>query len=506
MMSRESKIGMCILLGVGVMTWALVKVDASAGAVGDSSQAPEKKFTIVYNVNNAGYIDVCGCKHKEVRQGSLTRRASFLKQLKATGRELLLLDGGSSLYALEDRVKEAELPEALRKAELIIEAYNRMGYRAMAVGNFDIAGGLDNLQKLEKKAKFTFLSANLVDKTTGKPYFTPHIILEAAGVRVGVIGITLNTMGKAYLTKVAPDAVVTDPVEATKKSLDELRGKVDLVVSLSHLREETNFELLDKLKEIEIMVDPFIQYGNHHTWIKEDEWFTLHGDTLLLRGDGQGARMGVVDIQLVAPRKPFALLDRQKELAELAASGKASAEEKEELEKFRGKNLASFQRISLEPHHKPDPEIDLLIEEWKKNIDPSKVARFEVELPHKTDFLTAEKCKSCHEKQYENWKTTKHSTALASLATTGDEHRFDCIGCHSVGYGEAFLDTSKIGNFANVQCESCHGTNPKHVDDPKKFTFSKVTRSECIVCHNKEQTREEFNFFQAKPKVQCPKA
>ena len=36
-----------------------------------------RSLTLVYNVNNAGYIDVCGCKHKEGRQGSITRRASF---------------------------------------------------------------------------------------------------------------------------------------------------------------------------------------------------------------------------------------------------------------------------------------------------------------------------------------------------------------------------------------------------------------------------------------------
>jgi len=495
------RVVVAVLAGV---TCALVEGDVST--IGKAAGGPTKNFTLVYTVNNAGYIDVCGCKHKEVRQGSLTRRASFLKQLRATGRDLLLVDGGSSLFALEDRVKESELTEALRKAELIIEAYNRMGYRAMAVGSFDIAGGLENLKNLEKKAKFTFLSANLTDRNSNKLYFTPYIIVEARGARVGVIGITLETMGKAYLAKVAPDAVITDPIEATKKCLDELRGKVDVVVSLSHLREETNFELLDKLKEIEILVDPFIQYGNHHTWIKEEEWFTSHGDTLLLRGDGQGARMGIVDLQLVTPRTPFVLADRKKELEDLLSSGKASAAEKEELEKLRDKNLVSFQRISLEPHHKTDPEIDLLIEEWKKNIDPSKVAKFEVELPHKADFLTVEKCKSCHEKQYENWKTTKHSGALASLAATGDEHRYDCVGCHSVGYGEAFLDTSKIGAYANVQCESCHGTNTKHAEDPKKFTFPKVARSDCIVCHNKEQTREDFNFYQAKPKVQCPKA
>jgi len=33
----------------------------------DGNTSQRKTFSLVYNVNNAGYIDVCGCKHKEVR-------------------------------------------------------------------------------------------------------------------------------------------------------------------------------------------------------------------------------------------------------------------------------------------------------------------------------------------------------------------------------------------------------------------------------------------------------
>lgn len=465
-----------------------------------------KKLSLVYNVNNAGYIDVCGCKHKEVRQGSLTRRASFLKQLRATGRDLLLLDGGSSLFALEDRVKDSERDEAVRKAQLIVEAYNRMGYRAMAVGVSDLAAGLDTLLELRGKAKFTFLSANVIDKATGKSVFEPTAILEVEGVRVGVFGLTLNTMSPAYLGKVAPGIEVTDPLAAATRAMAELKGKVDLVVALSHLREETNFELCDKLKDLEVLIDPCIQYGNHHTWLKdESEWVAFRGDTLFLRTDGQGARLGVVDLEIRTPRAKLAYGLQVDSLAESVAAGTATPEEKAEYDRLKPFNRFAFTRVSLEPHHRSDPEMDQLIDDWKKNIDLSKVVHLEADLPRKTDFLTVDKCKGCHEKQYENWKTTKHSHALASLVQTNDQHRYDCIGCHSLGYGEAFLDTSKIGSFADVQCESCHGTNPRHADSPKEHPYRRTTKNDCLVCHNKEQTLNEFNFAQSKPAIQCPK-
>jgi 2',3'-cyclic-nucleotide 2'-phosphodiesterase (5'-nucleotidase family) len=483
---------------------AAATILAAAVVFSQSGQAP-RKLTLVYNVNNAGYVDVCGCKHKEVRQGSITRRASFLKQLRATGRDLLILDGGSSLFALDERVKESELVEAVRKAELIVEAYNRMGYRAMAVGSGDLAAGLEVLKKLEGKAKFPFLSANLVDKSTHAPIFPTHAVVEVGGIRVGFFGLTLNTMSRAYLAKVAPGITITDPLEAAKGILEELRGKADLIIALSHLREETNFELISKLGDLEIVVDPFIQYGSHHTWIKDEEWQTFREDTLLLRSDGQGARLGVLDIQMVAPRGKFAAEDRLRQLREAVAAGTATEEEKAEIERIRGRNLFTFQRVSLEPHHLTDPEIDLLVEEWKKNIDPSQVAHLEDQLPKKSEFSTVEGCRKCHEKVYEFWKGTKHAHAMASLEATNDQHRFDCVGCHSLGYGLAFLDTSKIGPYANVQCESCHGTNTKHAEDPAKNPFRRITRTDCIVCHNKEQTRSEFNFSQARGNIQCPK-
>ncbi|MBI4603739.1 MAG: hypothetical protein HY721_17430 [Planctomycetes bacterium] len=485
---------------------------ALLSAQGEPSTWRPKSFTLVYNVNNAGYIDVCGCKHKEVKQGSLTRRSSFLRQLRASGRQVLLVDGGSSLFPIEDRVKEADLPEALRSAELIIEAYNRMGYQALAVGAFDLAAGLEELQRLQKRAKFPFLSANLADKETGRLYFPAHAVVEVGGVRVGIFGLTLNTLGKVYLGKVAPAAVVTDPLLAARRCLEELRGKADLVIALSHLREETNSELLRDLQALEdlaapeVLIDPYIQYGNHHTWLsKDEEWLSFKGDTLFLRGDGQGARLGVVDIEVASPRAKLSAQGRSPTLEEVHLSGEAAREVESKPEDLEGKSPFRFFRISLEPHHRNDLEIDELVKRWKEKADPAAVPPMEQALPRKGDFLTVESCRTCHPKQYESWRKTKHAETHVMLVDRGDEDRFDCIGCHSTGYGEAFLDTGEIGAYANVQCEACHGTSPKHAQDPAKFPIGKVARETCIACHNKEVIAKELDFYTARPKVQCPK-
>ena len=473
---------------------------ASPAVHGDPAAAP-RKFTLVYNVNNSGYIDVCGCKHKEVRQGSLTRRSNFLKTLRASGRELLLLDGGSTFFHIADRVKAVERTDAIRKAQVIVKSYNHMGYRAMAVGAYDLAAGIDALLELEKQAKFKLLSANLFDKKAGKLYFEPHAILEVAGVRVGVIGLTLSTLSKPFLRKVAPDARLLDPFESASKSYRELRDKTDIVIALSHLREETNFDLVKKLKGLEVLIDPYVQFGNHHTWIKEEEWLSLREDTLFLRSDGQGARLGLVDIELVKKGETLSPGERLDELAYKTENGEASPQEKAEYVTLRGKNLFRFTRLSLEPHHLTDPVIDHWVEQYKKpgstpSPPPGGLSK---------KFTTQDKCESCHEKQHAFWQNTKHAKAYETLTKTGDQHRYDCLGCHTLGYGKAFVDTTKVGKYKDVQCESCHGSKPKHATAPREHAYGSVARLTCISCHNEEQTKIDFNYFRSRKIVACPK-
>ena len=490
-------------IGVGA---SIVAARRSARAESPAPAASQKgKYSLVYNVNNAGYIDVCGCKRKEVRQGSLTRRSSFLKQLRSTGRELLLVDAGSAFFPINETVKPAEVKNAVGKAKVIAEAYNRMGYQALAVGPYDLVTGLDNLREIEKVARFPFLSANFFGPD-GKLLFKPSIVVEVAGLKVGLFGLTLDTVPKRLMEQYAPGCTIGDPMEAALRTVAELRGKCDQIVALSHLREDSNFALIKKLTDLEILIDPYILQGSHKVWLKEEsEWLDVREGTLFLRSDGQGARLGVVDIELKKPGMQLADGGRVDELAELVEYDEATPEEKSELEKLSAENLFRFTRVSLEPHHLSDPDIDQLVDAWKKGIDPAEAKRLEVALPKRNEFATVGKCKTCHEKQFNWWKDTPHAHAMASLEKTGDHQRFDCIGCHSLGYGQAWLDTTSPGEFGNVQCESCHGTNTAHLEAPEENSFRRVRKNDCLVCHNEEQTLEPFNYASVRRKMTCPK-
>lgn len=501
MARRFSRLSTLALL-LGGFTAMSFFLSRSGGA---DEEDPARRFSLVYNVNNAGYIDVCGCKRKEVRQGSLTRRSSFLRQLRTTGREVLLLDGGSALYPINEKIKPEEMPEAQRKAALIVEAYNRMGYAAMAVGPHDLVGGLDHLLELRKAAKFKMLSANLAD-ADGKLYFDPHTVIEVAGVRVGVFGLTLDTIPRPYLQKWAPGAQILEPLAAAEKAYSELRDRSDLVVALAYLREESNFELVERLKTLEVLIDPYLELGSQKTWLhEEDDWVAMKGDSVFLRSDGQGARLGIVDIELRTPDSQLRDGSQADKLRELVEFGEATDAQKAELADLSNENLFRFTRVSLEPHHLTDPDIDQLIEQWKLGGDPSKAKHLETELPLRDQFLTTSGCEGCHAAQTEFWKGTGHAHAYETLKKTNDHRRFDCIGCHTLGYGLAFLDRTDPGPYRDVQCESCHGTKPEHAKAPKENPFPRIAKENCLVCHNQEQTRTEFQFTSARRRVACPK-
>ena len=99
-----------------------------------------REFILLYNVNNLGFIDVCGCKRKKIRQGSITRRASYVTQLRARRDDILLLDGGNTFFDREDRkAKPVQLKQLREKAKVLVESYNRIGYKAMVLGHLDLS-------------------------------------------------------------------------------------------------------------------------------------------------------------------------------------------------------------------------------------------------------------------------------------------------------------------------------------------------------------------------------
>ena len=464
-------------------------------------ESQPRRVTIVYTVNSFGSLEPMGCPHKILHDGGLPRRMTCLRQLAAAEGSLLILDGGSALYPDIDKPQDGDREKLLLNAEYVSEAYSRMGYRAMSVGTSDLLLGLGELTHIAERTRFPLLCANL-EGPSGYP-FKPSIVVETNGVKVGVIGLLLDTIGVKYLERVLPGAKVLPVIPSAQKAVNDLRGKADLIVLLSHVKMDVNRQIAKEVSGIDLIIDPSIEYSNHHPRIKDEDWEEAVGKTVILRADGNGSSVGVVHVDFRGPGKGIGSLIRYNELGEKVKTSAADESEQAEMKELAGRNFYTLRRLPLSPHYPDDPEGAALADAHKKGEDVAKVPQ----LPApgaRDDYLTAEVCKQCHEKQYENWTHTSHYRALDGILASGAGRLPECISCHTTGYGPAFLDPAEAKTYAGVQCEACHGTRPDHIKSPVASKFGAVAESTCLPCHNEDVTRENFSFSVATPKVRCP--
>jgi hypothetical protein len=101
-------------------------------------------------------------------------------------------------------------------------------------------------------------------------------------------------------------------------------------------------------------------------------------------------------------------------------------------------------------------------------------------------FVGADSCKLCHAASHTEWSGTIHANALASLEAIGQGENEECLPCHVVGFHEGgYVDKTTTPEFANVQCESCHGPGGEHATGPTAANapHAGLSANVCGQCH-----------------------
>ncbi len=190
------------------------------------AQAAPRRLVLLFTGDNQGEIAPCGCKDEP--QGGLARRKTALELERAQGLPLVLMDAGNALFKETTRRED---PLVQQRAELVLEQMEALGTVAMAVGERDLSHGLSYLQKAARarSKKMKLLSANLVDKA-GKAPFAASMVVEAGGVKVGVVGVSPEGTPAGE-----PGLTGRPPKEAALAEAHKLRQarKVDVVVVLA---------------------------------------------------------------------------------------------------------------------------------------------------------------------------------------------------------------------------------------------------------------------------------
>ena len=103
-------------------------------------------------------------------------------------------------------------------------------------------------------------------------------------------------------------------------------------------------------------------------------------------------------------------------------------------------------------------------------------------------YLGSSGCALCHVNTHSQWADTLHAHALESLEAIGQDENEDCIGCHTVGFGEegGFVDRATTNDLAGVGCESCHGAARDHAQNLSDVSLrppTSIAADICGACH-----------------------
>jgi 2',3'-cyclic-nucleotide 2'-phosphodiesterase/3'-nucleotidase len=211
---------------------------AATAFVPSPAAAQVQRLTLLHTSDLHGSVLPWDDLRDRPADGSLAQIATLVGRIRAEAeRPVLVLDSGDTIQGTP-----LEQFPLVRWAEPspTVAVMNRIGYDAMAVGNHEFNFGLEVLRRAERQADFPFLSANIVDAATGEPVFPAHLVIEAGGVRVGVIGLTTPAVPGWERPEHIRGLVFRPMDEVGREQVERLRtvDGCDLIIVLAH----TGFE------------------------------------------------------------------------------------------------------------------------------------------------------------------------------------------------------------------------------------------------------------------------
>ena len=122
----------------------------------------------------------------------------------------------------------------------MIQGMNLMDYDVWVTGNHEYDQGLDILKKLIAQQEATTLVGNVRD-AEGEPLADGYTILERGGVKIAVIGMVTPNISR--WSGEDGEYVASDPVEETRKIIDEIGNNVDLIIAAEHMGENNEYDV-----------------------------------------------------------------------------------------------------------------------------------------------------------------------------------------------------------------------------------------------------------------------
>src|SRR5215210_8362083 len=256
----------------------------------------------------------------------LSRAATIVDSVRAAnpGR-VILLDGGDLLQGNPFAYVAAR--QSSDRTNPIIAAMNAMRYDAAAIGNHEYNYGVPYLDSAVRQATFPFLSANTYRlQPAGVHAFRPWVIVERAGLKVGIVGATTPGVMIWDAENVRGRLRFGDIVPAVRQAVQEVRGAgADIVLVTVHsgLNEPASYDTVSTAVPSENVAArlageipgiDFIVYGHSH---KENRGSTI-GQTLLVQPKNWAASVDVAHLVVSRTSGAWRVVETRSDLVQAA--------------------------------------------------------------------------------------------------------------------------------------------------------------------------------------------
>ena len=208
-----------------------------------SSTTISSNIVILSSANVHGEIEPCGWKKKPL--GGLARKATIIDNIKLEGYNPIIVDAGNLFFKSNKPVIGVNDEINKINANVLLESFNILGCDALSIGENDLSNGLDYILQLKNKAKFPFISANLVDKSNNL-IFNPYVIVDREDVRIAFIGLA------SFFSN--SEVSVLDPLSSLSKIIDEVKQKSELIVLLFNANDEDIIKLQNSSVDIDLII------------------------------------------------------------------------------------------------------------------------------------------------------------------------------------------------------------------------------------------------------------
>jgi len=186
----------------------------------------------------------------ETDVGGIARLATLIKQIRSENDK----NGGKTFMFVAGDILQGTPMSTVFHGEPDIKSMNAMNVDVMTIGNHEFDFGLQNFYRLKKLAAFPFISANIVEKKSGKQLCNAFVSFKLSDkVRLHVVGITTKELLWTTLPENVSTLDVLEPVD-TVKNVSKNIPEDGPVILLSHSKHETDRRIARALPNLTAII------------------------------------------------------------------------------------------------------------------------------------------------------------------------------------------------------------------------------------------------------------